>query len=126
MRWRNCGTTSGFGRRTSTSISGHWDSSCPAGLADPPQMTCNAFVLGGGGVLGAAEVGMARALLEAGVIPDLVCGTSIGAINGAAIAADPTAAGAERLLAMWDRLADNGFLDGSLIRRVIEVTRRRT
>src|SRR4051812_19702482 len=89
-------------------------------------MTTHAFVLGGGGVLGAAEVGMARALLEAGVIPDLVCGTSIGAINGAAIAADPTAAGAERLLAMWDRLADNGFLDGSLIRRVIEVTRRRT
>jgi NTE family protein len=89
-------------------------------------MTTHAFVLGGGGVLGAAEVGMARALLEAGVIPDLVCGTSIGAINGAAIAADPTAAGAERLLAMWDGLAANGVLDGSLIRRVVEVARRRT
>jgi NTE family protein len=45
-------------------------------------MACNAFVLGGGGVLGAAEVGMAGALLEASVRPDLVCGTSIGAING--------------------------------------------
>jgi NTE family protein len=89
-------------------------------------MTTHAFVLGGGGVLGAAEVGMARALLEAGVIPDLVCGTSIGAINGAAIAADPTAAGAEQLLAMWDGLAANGVLDGSLIRRVVEVARRRT
>ena len=52
-------------------------------------MTCDAFVLGGGGVLGAAEVGMARALLEAGIYPDLVCGTSVGAINGAAIAAIP-------------------------------------
>ena len=35
-----------------------------------------AFVLGGGGVLGANEVGMLRALLEAGVRPDLVVGTS--------------------------------------------------
>ena len=44
---------------------------------------------------------MARALLEAGVRPDLVCGTSVGAINGAAIAADPRR-GAQRLLAIWD------------------------
>ena len=42
-----------------------------------------AFVLGGGGVLGAVEVGMLRALLERGIRPDLVLGTSIGAFNGA-------------------------------------------
>ena len=89
-------------------------------------VTCNAFVLGGGGVLGAAEVGMARALLEAGVRPDLVCGTSVGAINGAALAADPTPDGVKRLLAIWDALADDGVLDSSLIRRVAEVMRRRT
>jgi NTE family protein len=89
-------------------------------------VTCNAFVLGGGGLLGAAEVGMARALLEAGVRPDLICGTSIGAINGAALAADPTPEGAQRLVAMWDALAEEGILDGSLIRRVAEVVRRRT
>jgi NTE family protein len=89
-------------------------------------MTCNAFVLGGGGVLGAAEVGMARALLETGIRPDLVCGTSIGAINGAAIAADPTPDGAKGLLAIWDALADDGALDGSLIRRVADVMRRPT
>ena len=41
-----------------------------------------AFVLGGGGLLGAHEVGMLRALSEAGIKPDLVIGTSIGAING--------------------------------------------
>ena len=69
---------------------------------------------------------MARALLEAGVCPDLVCGTSVGAINGAAIAADPTPDGVERLLAIWDALADDGVLDSSLIRRVAEVMRRRT
>jgi hypothetical protein len=45
-----------------------------------------AFVLGGGGVLGAYGVGMLRALSEAG--------TSVGAINGAFIAADPAGAAA--------------------------------
>jgi NTE family protein len=91
-----------------------------------PHMGCHAFVLGGGGLLGAAEAGMARALLDAGVRPDLVCGTSIGAINGAALAADPTPEGARRLLGFWDVLADEGVLDGSMIRRVAEVVRRRT
>jgi NTE family protein len=89
-------------------------------------MSRDAFVLGGGGLLGAAEAGMARALLEAGVQPDLVCGTSVGAINGAALAADPTPEGARRLLGLWDVLADEGVLDGSVIRRVAEVVRRRT
>lgn len=50
------------------------------------------FVLGGGGALGAVQVGMLRALLERGVTPDLVVGTSIGAFNGAILAADPTVA----------------------------------
>src|SRR6201998_1765279 len=89
-------------------------------------MTCHAFVLGGGGMLGAAEVGMARALLEAGVRPDLVCGTSVGAINGAAIAADATLEGAEPLFGILEVLGEEGVLDGSLIRRVAEVVRRRT
>jgi len=53
-----------------------------------------AFVLGGGGVLGAYEVGMLRALAEAGISPDVVVGTSVGAINGAFVAADPAGAAA--------------------------------
>ena len=60
-----------------------------------------AFVLGGGGVLGAHEVGMLRALAERGVRPDIVLGTSVGAINGAFFAADPTLAGVERLSELW-------------------------
>jgi NTE family protein len=59
-----------------------------------------AFVLGGGGLLGAHEVGMLRALSEAGIRPDLVVGTSIGAVNGAFVAADPDGA-AERLCELW-------------------------
>jgi NTE family protein len=46
-----------------------------------------AFVLSGGANLGAAQVGMLTALHEAGVEPDLVVGTSVGALNGAWVAA---------------------------------------
>ncbi|GGL39171.1 patatin [Cellulomonas gelida] len=59
------------------------------------------FVLGGGGVRGAVQVGMLRALFDAGIRPDLVVGTSIGAINGSAVAADPTPAVVERLARAW-------------------------
>ena len=60
-----------------------------------------AFVLGGGGVLGAVEVGMLRALFRAGIRPDFVLGTSIGAVNGALVAADPTEAVTDRLVRLW-------------------------
>jgi NTE family protein len=60
-----------------------------------------AFVLGGGGILGAHEVGMLRALAERSVVPDIVLGTSIGAVNGALFAADPRAEGVTRLTDLW-------------------------
>ena len=69
---------------------------------------------------------MARALLEAGITPDLVVGTSIGAVNGAAIAADPTPSGAERLSDLWSRLGDEDVLGGSLVGRVGVLLRTRT
>ncbi len=60
-----------------------------------------AFVLGGGGVLGAVEVGMLRALFRAGWRPDVVIGTSIGAVNGALVAAEPSEAVTDRLVRLW-------------------------
>ena len=60
-----------------------------------------AFVLGGGGILGAVEVGMLRALFEADVRPDLVLGTSVGALNGAMVARDPAVSVVERLTELW-------------------------
>lgn len=60
-----------------------------------------AFVLGGGGVLGAVEVGMLRALLRADIKPDMVLGTSIGAVNGALVAADPSEGVTDRLVRLW-------------------------
>jgi NTE family protein len=89
-------------------------------------VTRTAFVLGGGGLLGAAEAGMARALLESGVVPDLVLGTSIGAINGAALAAHPTPAAASRLVEMWAGLAADDVLGGSLLGRIGQLLRTRT
>ncbi|WP_300401624.1 patatin-like phospholipase family protein [uncultured Nocardioides sp.] len=64
-----------------------------------------AFVLGGGGALGAVEVGMLGALLERDITPDLVLGTSVGALNGAFVAQDPTPAVVDRLTGLWETVA---------------------
>ncbi|ANH37729.1 NTE family protein RssA [Nocardioides dokdonensis FR1436] len=66
-----------------------------------------AFVLGGGGALGAVEVGMLAALLERDVRPDLVLGTSVGALNGAFLAQSPDLEVIERLTALWRAVATN-------------------
>ena len=60
-----------------------------------------AFVLSGGGSLGAVQVGMLQALTEAGICPDLLIGTSVGAVNAAFMAADPCREGAVRLGEIW-------------------------
>jgi NTE family protein len=67
-----------------------------------------AFVLGGGGVLGAVEVGMLRALFERGITPDLVLGTSVGALNGALVARDPTLSVIERMTELWRDAGQSG------------------
>ncbi len=83
-----------------------------------------AFVLGGGGLLGAHEVGMLAALAERGIEPDLVLGTSIGAVNGALYAAEPGASGVERLRAMWRD--SEPLWSGSALRRLTTLARTRT
>lgn len=61
-----------------------------------------AFVLSGGASLGAVQVGMLRALYERGIAPDLIVGTSAGALNGGFIASRPqTVATADALAAIW-------------------------
>lgn len=91
-----------------------------------PREELTAYVLGGGGVLGSSEVGMVRALAEHGIRPDLVLGTSIGALNGAFIAADPGVEGAERLAAVWEAVVREGvFLDNPM-RQAARVAKYRT
>ncbi len=64
----------------------------------PPK---TAFVLAGGGSLGAIQVGMLKALAAHGVRPDLIVGASAGAINGAYAAARPDVAGIAELERLW-------------------------
>lgn len=85
-----------------------------------------AFVLGGGGHLGAHEVGMLRALLERDVVPDLVVGTSIGAINGAMVASDPSMRTVDRLTSLWASIADRDILGGSLFSSMRQLARSGT
>jgi NTE family protein len=85
-----------------------------------------AFVLGGGGILGATQVGMLWALFEAGVRPDLVVGTSVGALNGALVAADPTPSAIDRLTGLWTSLSDSEVFSGGLLSRARTLARNGT
>jgi NTE family protein len=59
-------------------------------------------VLAGGAALGAVQAGMVHALYERGITPDLLAGTSAGALNAAFPASrPPTVATAGELAAIW-------------------------
>ena len=60
-----------------------------------------AFVLSGGASLGAVQVGMLRALLERDVQPDMIVGSSVGAVNGAWMAAHCDSRGVDVLADIW-------------------------
>ena len=83
-----------------------------------------AFVLSGGGSLGAMQCGQLLAVLEAGITPDLVIGVSAGALNGAAIAHEPTVDGAQQLAAIWRGLRRDDVFRGSRHERAWHVVRR--
>ena len=71
-----------------------------------------AFAFSGGASLGAIQVGMLRALHTAGIQPDLVVGTSIGALNGAVIADRGLEAGIDQLTNLWTRIRCSDILAG--------------
>ncbi|HVF52085.1 MAG TPA: patatin-like phospholipase family protein [Actinomycetota bacterium] len=85
-----------------------------------------AFVLGGGGHLGAYEVGMLRALVERDIVPDLVVGTSIGALNGAAIAAAPELDTVDKLEDVWRNIDKTEIFSGSMFSGAANLVRTRT
>ncbi|HEY4723174.1 MAG TPA: patatin-like phospholipase family protein, partial [Anaerolineae bacterium] len=61
-----------------------------------------AYVLSGGNLRGGLQVGALQALIaDPARKPQLIVGSSIGAINGALVAADPTPLGVERLAHIW-------------------------
>src|SRR3954453_14643177 len=74
-----------------------------------------AFVMGGGGNLGAVQVGMLNALFDRGITPDVLVGCSVGALNAAVLAADPTPTGLQRLRDVWlDRTTWQVFSSGKM------------
>src|SRR5215470_6849657 len=85
-----------------------------------------AFVLSGGGNQGVSQVGMLRALLERGIVPDVVIGTSAGALNGAAVAYAPNLTGVAQLAAVWEQLRAEHVFPGGRIHRAWNVVRRGT
>jgi len=92
----------------------------PRGRAEPRT----AFVLSGGANQGVGQVGMLRALLERDIRPDVVIGTSAGALNGAAIATSPTLEKVDQLDEMWCALDGDTVFPGGALRRAWNILRR--
>lgn len=69
-----------------------------------------AFVLSGGANRGALEVGVLLALLEHDIRPQILVGTSVGAINAAFLAINPTLEGARHLEEMWREASEKIFV----------------
>ena len=83
-----------------------------------------AFVLGGGGNLGAVQVGMLRALLEHDIAPDAVFGCSVGALNGAALCEEPTVENVERLTELWLNLHGKDVMPTGWFSTAVQLARR--
>jgi NTE family protein len=88
--------------RSRRKTSARGNGAAPARPKAPPGQVV--LVLQGGGALGAYQVGVYQALHEAGIEPDWVIGTSVGAINGALIAGNAPEHRLDRLHAFWERV----------------------
>ena len=84
----------------------------------------NAFILSGGGTLGSIQVGMLQALLEADIRPDVLVGSSIGAVNAAFLAADPSPERVEALHEVWHGVRPRDLFSLNPLRMVHAFRRR--
>jgi NTE family protein len=84
-----------------------------------------AFVLAGGGSLGAVQVGMLKALTAKGIVPDLVVGASVGAINAAYFATAPSSDGLARLERVWLGLQSTDVFPLSPVNSLLAILGRR-
>jgi NTE family protein len=92
-------------------------------IADLPRPV--GYVLGGGGSLGAVQIGMLQALGERDLPPDIVAGTSVGSLNGAVLALEPKSA-ANRLSHLWPRLTRDQVFPGGLLAQARTLQHTRT
>jgi NTE family protein len=92
--------------------------------SSPARAERTAFVLSGGASKGALQVGMLRALLERRIRPDVVVGCSVGAMNGAAISAEPTLAMVGRLQDEWLDLDDDEIFPSGFLPSPVQLARK--
>jgi NTE family protein len=83
-----------------------------------------AFVLSGGGVLGAVQAGQIQALLEAGIRPDVLIGSSVGALNAAFVACKPEPEFVGELTGIWRALRTEDIFPGSRFSRAWNIVAR--
>jgi len=84
-----------------------------------------AFVLAGGGSLGAVQVGMLKALTRNNIVPDLVIGASVGAINATYFAAAPSSEGVTQLERTWLRLRSADVFPLSPVKSLLAILGKR-
>ena len=84
-----------------------------------------ALVLSGGGLLGAVQVGVLKALFRGGLRPSMVVGTSVGALNGAFVAFKPDLVGIAELEAVWRDLRTSRVFEQNPLRLAANLITRR-
>ena len=84
-----------------------------------------AFVLPAGGSTGAVQVGILRALAERDILPDLVVGCSVGALNATFFAQDPGVGQARMLARVWHMLSRRDVFGAGRARALARIIRRR-
>jgi NTE family protein len=85
----------------------------------------NVFVLSGGAARGAVQVGMLEVLLEHGIVPDALVGTSVGALNAAFLGWRADRARVQELRTRWLQLSTRDIFPGGTLTRVGNLLRQR-
>ena len=84
------------------------------------------FVLSGGAARGAVHVGMMQTLLEAGIVPHGLVGTSVGALNAAFMGWDTSLDRVHELAEHWIRLRTRDIFPGGTWTRIAHLAQRHT
>ena len=93
--------------------------------SEPSGEERNVFVLSGGAARGAVQVGMMEVLLEHGIVPHALVGTSVGALNAAFMGYRPDHARVQELKSRWLTLGTQDIFPGGTLTRVGHLLRQR-
>jgi NTE family protein len=93
-------------------------------MSEPRRTHRDVFILSGGAARGAVQVGMMQTLLEAGIVPHALVGTSVGALNAAFMGWDTSLDRVHDLAERWHRLTTRDIFPGGTWTRVAHLARR--